>query len=343
MIPPIKIIGGFLMRNRRIIIPEKDHLVLLNESLLSLEHGKVRIKVLATGVAFADIMMRKGNYPGAPAFPFTPGHEVVGIIESVGTGVHSFKKGQLVAAFCKYGGYTQIIDLSPELLVPIPHRVNVYEAAALLLNYVTAYQLIFRFAQLKDGDSVVVHGASGGVGKAILQLCRDFNLKLYGTASIKNKSQIENLGARFIDYKMEDFVEIIGKNEADVVFDAVGGYHWKRSYQVLKPDGLFIGYGLTFASTQKKIDSAEQQFTFSEWKDILTTGRTSTGHRGKIYSISSMNQTYINEDLRKLFELLLLKRIDPQIAFKLPMSQATEAHQLFEKGANGKILLLCQE
>ncbi|MFD2443918.1 medium chain dehydrogenase/reductase family protein [Bacillus sp. CGMCC 1.16607] len=334
------------MYNQRIIITEIGQLKLIEECLLELNDNEVRVKVLVTGVAFADIMMRKGKYPGVPDTPFTPGHEVVGIVESIGRNVTSVKVGQMVAAFCKYGGYTRYIHLHEQSMLPIPTGINPYTVVAMLLNYLTAYQLLFRVAKVQEGNSLLIHGAAGGVGTALLQLSQEINLELYGTASLKNKKKVLSMGAKYIDYQSEDFVERIAtetSNGVDFVFDSIGGYHWNRSYRTLKPNGLFVGYGLAFAN-QDHVNFEEKRFMMEEWNRILTTNKTSSGHKGHFYSISKVQHVVphsIKEDLTQLIKLLSQNKINPIISHKIPLSQAIEAHQLFESGVDGKILLLC--
>ncbi|HYK74456.1 MAG TPA: zinc-binding dehydrogenase, partial [Pseudoneobacillus sp.] len=308
---------------------------------------EIRVRVIATGVAFADMMMRKGKYPGAPNFPFVPGHEVVGIVECMGREVTNFKEGQLVGSFCKYGGYSRFVHVLEKDLVLIPDGVDPYEATAIILNYLTAYQLLFRTAQVQNGNTILVHGLAGGVGTALLQLSKDLDINLYGTASSKDKQKLISEGAFFIDYRTEDFVERMNSLEpkgVNVVFDGVGGFNWKKSYQTLKQDGLFVGYGFTYAA-EESIKSNEQKFMEEEWTRIMQTDKTSSGHDGRFYSISKVSKnepSTILEDLDQLFKLLKENKIKPKIAHKIPIENAATAHQLFEKGVDGKILLICQ-
>lgn len=337
------------MINQRVHITmpgEPSVLKITEEPLMELADNEVRVKVIATGVAFADMMMRKGKYPGVSSFPFVPGHEVVGVIETIGRGVTNFKKGQLVGAFCKYGGYSRFVHLLEKDLVLIPDGVDPYEGAAIILNYLTAYQLLYRTAKVQKGNTILAHGLGGGVGTAILQLSRGLDIHLYGTASSKDKQKVISEGAFFIDYRTEDFVERINFLEpkgVDVVFDGVGGFNWQRSYQTLKQDGLFVGYGFTYAAAES-IQSNEQQFMAEEWNRILQTDKTSSGHDGRFYSISKVSQTEpstLLEDLEKIFKLLKQNKIKPRIAHKIPLDNAATAHQLFERGVDGKILLIC--
>ncbi|WP_442593667.1 medium chain dehydrogenase/reductase family protein [Neobacillus sp. D3-1R] len=338
------------MMNQRVYITkpgEASVLKLIDEPLKEIAENEVRVKVIATGVAFADMMMRKGKYPGAPGFPFVPGHEVVGVVENIGREVTNFKKGQFVASFCKYGGYSRFVHLLEKDLVLIPDGVDLYEAAAIILNYLTAYQLLYRIAEVQKGNTVLAHGLGGGVGTALLQLSKELDIKLYGTASAKDRQKFISEGVFYIDYRTEDFVKRMNSlepNGVDVVFDGVGGFNWQRSYQTLKRDGLFIGYGFTYAA-EDSVQSNEQQFMVEEWNRILHTEKTSSGHKGKFYSISKVSQQEPNtilEDLNQLFKLLKEYKIKPKIAHKVPLEEAVTAHQLFEKGIDGKILLICQ-
>jgi NADPH:quinone reductase-like Zn-dependent oxidoreductase len=339
------------MWNERVYINslgETETLKAVTEPMEDIARNEVRVKVLAAGVAMAEILMKKGIYPGAPAIPFVPGYDIVGIVDEVGEHVTSYSKGQRVAALSVLGGYSRYITLQEDSLVPVPEKVDPYEAAAVILNYISAYQMLHRVAKVKSGDSILVHGAAGGVGKALLQLARLSDLHIFGTASYKNKQIVLDEGAIFIDYKHEDFVQrVLTETESgvDIVFDGIGGFNWSKSYQVLKREGIFVGYGLT-ALAVDGVSDEEKQFGQEEWTRILTTERTGTGHQAFIYSISKTsvnNRRNINEDMRKLFDLLADNRIRPEIAQRFPLRHAAKAHAFLEKGAQGKVLLIPNE
>jgi NADPH:quinone reductase-like Zn-dependent oxidoreductase len=338
------------MQNTRVAITKKGNpgmMDVLREPLQKPKDNEVRIKVLSAGVAFGDILMRRGLYPNTPTLPFVPGYDVIGIIDYIGDNVSTFYVGQRVAALTIFGGYSRYICLDVDKITHVPDDVDTYKASALILNYLTAYQLLYRTAKVKPMNSILIHGASGGVGSAMLDLAKNSNLKIYGTASIQHQQKVSEL-AHYIDYKNEDFVNrVLSEEKAgiDFVFDGVGGYNWKRSYQVLKKDGMFIGYGMTYTLGKNK-NIQEQEFMQEEWSSILNSGMTISKHRAEIFSITKIaeaNASIIREDLENLFILLSENKINPTISSILSLERAQNAHELFESGVNGKILLKCNE
>jgi NADPH2:quinone reductase len=167
------------------------------------------MRVHAAGVAFLDLLMREGTYPGGPKPPFTPGYDLVGEVESTGAGVRGLQVGQRVAALTVYGSYTDWICLPADDLVPVPDGLDAAEAVSLVLNYVTAYQLLHRAARVAPGERILVQGAAGGVGTAILQLGRLAGLEVFGTASAKDLEVVASLGATPIDRRRDDFVAVL--------------------------------------------------------------------------------------------------------------------------------------
>ena len=171
--------------------------------------GEVLIRVLATPVCQDDVACRIGNRPFLPAIPFIPGYAVIGDVEQIGEGVDGLTAGDRIGALTVTGGYTEYIYLKSDSLVQVPRELDPAEAVILILNYLTAYQCLHRAAKVKPGDKVLVIGASGGVGTAFLQLGKLAGLRMFGLASEKNQDVITNLGAVPIDYKTQDFVEVI--------------------------------------------------------------------------------------------------------------------------------------
>lgn len=208
------------MKYQRILVSHfgpAEVMELVEEELPEPQPGQVRVKILATGIVFADIAMREGFYPIQPPVPFTPGYDMVGVVDKLGEGVSSTEVGQTVAALPVTGAYAQYICLPATELVPVPDGLDPAEALCMVLNYLTAYQIMHRDGKIKSGERILVHGAAGGVGTALLQLGRLAGAELYGTAS-KGKHQIlSDLGATPIDYKNEDFVESIMRLTGDGV------------------------------------------------------------------------------------------------------------------------------
>jgi NADPH2:quinone reductase len=156
--------------------------------------GEVRIRVLAAGVSLPDVMMREGIHPETPRLPFTPGWDLVGVVEGLGGGVSGIEPGQMVAALPIHGAYADYVCLPQSELVAVPAGLDPGEAVSLVLNYVTAYQMLHRCAKVRPGQRVLIHGAAGGVGSALLQLGGLAGLQMYGTSSSRGVSAVSDLG-----------------------------------------------------------------------------------------------------------------------------------------------------
>lgn len=210
--------------------------------------GEVRIKVLASGTGFTDTFIRRGRYPDFKGpLPFTPGYELAGIVDKTGPGVTNLRAGDLVADLCVIGGYAQYAIRPANSVVPMPDGVDPAVAVCVPLAYVTAFQMLTRYRFLNPGATVLVIGASGTVGTALLDLARHFGLKAIGTCSAANIEAVERFGATAVDYRAVDFVaavqNITGGAGVDAAFDAIGGSHFSRSFSCVAPGGLLVAYG----------------------------------------------------------------------------------------------------
>src|SRR6201982_2444958 len=156
--------------------------------------GEVRVRVLAAGVSLPDVMAREGIHPETPPVPFTPGWDLVGVVDRFGAGVSGIEPGQIVAAMPISGAYAEFVCLPQRELVPVPSGLDAAEAVSLVLNYITAYQMLNRSAKGRRGQRVLIHGAAGGVGSALLQLGRLAGLEMYGTCSSGGASAVSDLG-----------------------------------------------------------------------------------------------------------------------------------------------------
>jgi NADPH2:quinone reductase len=188
-------------------------------------------------------MMREGIHPETPRLPFTPGWDLIGVVDRLGVGVSGIVSGQLVAALPISGAYAEFVCLPPRELVPVPAGVDAAEAVSLVLNYVTAYQMLHRSAKVRPGQRVLIHGAAGGVGSALLQLGRLTGLEMYGTCSSRGGLAVADLGGIPIDYQHQDFVTEIHRRTSegvDVVFDGIGGPHIWRSRKALHAGGRVV-------------------------------------------------------------------------------------------------------
>ena len=303
--------------------------------------NEVRIRILACGIAFADVLMRRGMYSGVPPLPYSPGYDIVGVIESCGAGVTQWKAGDWVAAITMTGGYSRYIVLPESELVRVPAGLDPAEAVSLVLNYTTAYQLMHRIARLRKGESVLIHGAAGGVGTAALQLGSLAGLKMFGTASKSKHDLVASLGGIPIDYRTEDFVRRAAG--VDAVFDPIGGRNWMRSYRALGKGGRFVGYGMSAAIEGGRRNMMLAIASFA-WLGIAGFVPGKSARWYNIMTEKKKHPEWFREDLSRLLAMLLEKSISPVVAERLPLSGAARAHELIEKASvTGKIVLMCQE
>lgn len=302
---------------------------------------EVRIRVLATCANFTDIMIRKGMYPEVKDKPpFTPGYDMVGVVEKTGNNVHDIKQGQIVADMTVTGACAEYICLPAHRLTPVPAVLDIDEAACLILSYVTAYQLLHRVAKVKKGQKILIHGAGGAVGNAMLQLGSLVGLDMYGTASKARHDQIIANGGKPVDYQNDDFVDAILQTVPeglDAVFDPIGGKNFKRSFKLLRKGGILAAFGFYNAVMGIEGTVPMDFMKLKAW-NLLPNKRKST-----FFSIGAMRKKHpdwYKNDLSTLFQLLADKKIAPVIAAKVPIEKVTEAHQLIEKGSmKGKIII----
>ena len=210
--------------------------------------GEVRVRVLAAGVSFTDAQLRAGTYiPGAPKPPFTPGYELVGVVEELGPGCSRLREGDRIGALTVWGADADRVCVPEASAVEVPEDLDPAEVVSLLFPYMTAYQVLHRTAMVKRGETVLVHGAAGRVGIAVLELGAVAGLRLFGTCSARDRAAVERLGAVAIDYRNEDFLarvrELTGGDGVDVVLDSLGGPISLRSFRALRPGGRLVVFG----------------------------------------------------------------------------------------------------
>lgn len=332
------------MKNRRVIITKTVKLV--EDDLPDPKPGEVRVKILATGVSFADLLMRRGLYRPVPPLPYAPGYDIVGLVDLNGAGASKFAQGRMVAALTVTGGYAHYINLPESELAPVPDGVDPAEAVCIVLNYVTAWQLLHRAANMDRGNSVLVHAAAGGVGTAVLQLGRLSGLQLYGTASKGKHDVVSALGAVPIDYRSEDVaarIRALTGDGVDLALDPIGGKSWWHSYQALRSGGKLVVYGISSAIGPQGANqlAAAGSFLLLGALKIIPDGKSAA-----FYSITTMKKKrpdWFRDDLATLLGLLASKQISPVIAQRLPLGEAQRAQDLLERGELvGKLVLLPQ-
>ena len=340
------------MKYKHIVIPRfggPENLSLFEDELPEPRANEVRVRVLAAGVSAADISVREGVHPESMSRrpPFTLGWDVVGVVDKLGDKVSTWQTGQMVAALPIVGGYAEYIIMSSDELVPVPPGLDYAEAVSLVLNYTTAYQMLHRCADIRSGETILIHGAAGGVGTALLQLGKLANLKkMYGTASHEKHDIVSSLGGIPIDYKSVDLVQEIikltshdedeGERGVDVVFDGFGTKSLKSSYELLRSGGRLVAYGGSFSP----IDIGNYMMMFTS--NLIPDKR-----KFILYSIQMLKRLkpeWFQEDLILLLNLLKQGKIKPIIAARMHLNQAAEAQELLASGSvKGKIVLICNE
>jgi NADPH:quinone reductase len=335
------------MKYRRIIVNRERRLELVEDDLPSPGPGEVRVKILAAGVSFADILMQEGIHPEARRPPFTPGWDIVGTVDALGEGAESVPIGATVTAMPIIGGYAEYICLPAAELVRVPPQLDPAEAVCLPLNYVTAYQILHRSAEAKPGETALVHSAAGGVGTALLQLAKLHGVKTYGTASAGKLGIVESFGGQPIDYRQCDFLERIrslADGGVDIVFDGIGGWHLIRSFRALRKHGRLVGYGLSSSLKSGKRELKRVIADASGWAAAYLLNCVSWNKRFMLYSIQILKRRepeWFRQDLTTLLGLLERGELKPLIHRKLPLEQAALAQELLAKSETvGKIVLV---
>ncbi|KOT78364.1 Zn-dependent oxidoreductase, NADPH:quinone reductase [Streptomyces rimosus subsp. pseudoverticillatus] len=309
--------------------------------------GQVRVAVQAAGVSFTDALVRAGTYLGGPKPPFTPGYEFVGTVREAGPGCTALHEGYRVAALTGWGGYAEQVCVAEELAVPVPEDLDAAQLVSIVFPYMTAYQLLRRAAKADRGETVLLHGAAGRVGTAVLELAAPAGLRVLGTASAADCAQVERLGAVAIDYRNEDFlprVRELTNGGVDIALDGIGGALSLRSYRALRPGGRLVLFGHYSTLTHGR----------RSWRGWLSwyacavgaglAGLLSPRRRVLAYRIAKLRDRHpdwFRDDLHELVRLLRAGTIHPVVAERLPLTDARRAHELLDcSAARGKLVLI---
>src|SRR5215207_3321115 len=328
---------------------------------------EVLVRVLAAGVSYTDAMLRSGSYLGVPKPPFTPGYELVGEVEELGPGCSRLRVGDRIGTLTVWGADAERVCVLEANAVEVPEDLDPGEVMSLVFTHMTAYQLLHRTARVKSGEAVLVHGAAGRVGTAVLELGAVAGLRMYGTCSARDFAAVERLGDVAIDYRNEDFlarVRELTRDGVDVVLDGFGGGLSLRSFRALRPGGRLVvfGHSGTVAHGRKSwrgwIKWHATTAAVSLW------GLLSPRRRVLVYRVQKLreghqvlpvsgfrralpvgggprNPDWVREDFRALLELLREGKIHPVVAERLPLSDARRAHELLESSADkGKLVLV---
>ena len=334
---------------RKVVYPKVggvDSIQIVEEDDLIPGYGEVCVRIHRAGINFADLMMRQGLYGSNPDYPFTPGYEAAGEILSIGEGVDGLSEGQRVLAMTGFGGYSEMVCLDSNRIIPLPDSVSFDQAAALPVTYGTAYHMLVYLGKLSEGDTVLVHHAAGGVGTAVAQICQAYGVsKVIGTASAPKKEFVESLGMHFVDSKSEDFVSVCksltdgkGVNHA---IDPVGGKHLMRSYKALCRGGKLYCFGASSAvkGEKRSVATAMSMWATTPKFDPLKMMRSNKAVFGVHMGLLD-DESIFKGHLEALSDMLLKGKIDPIIDSVWRFEQVSEAQKhMHDRKNRGKILL----
>ena len=308
--------------------------------------NEVCIQVHFAGINFADTLMRMGFYQPRPPFPFTPGYEVSGIIHSIGKDVQGFEIGQRVVGLMRTGGQASHVVADASRTLPIPDEISLEAAASMPVTYITAHHMLHHLGNLKQTDSVLIHGGGGGVGTAALQLCKWAGVsKVWSTASAAKSDIIESYGATAIDRHNEDFVEIIRtatkKRGVDHILDPIGGGHLKRSLTVLAQGGKLYTYGMSSAapSSKRSLWKALKALRSRPKFDPMLMMSRNQGVFG-IHMGTWNDEIVMQEQMENIIRGIKEGALTPIVDSIYDAKDVASAHQHIHDGKNiGKVLL----
>ncbi len=321
---------------------DPDALEVVDAPLPTAGRGEVRVRVLASSLEYTDVTIRRHLYPWVRRRPpFVMGYDVVGEIDQIGDGVRGFQVGDRVADMTVLGSNADYRTLRADRLTRVSAGVDAAEAATVILSWTTAYQLLHRAARVQPGQRVLVQGAAGAVGQALLVLGRMAGLEQWGTARGAHAALVRELGATPIDYQREDFTRVL-PDGFDVVFDGVGADGYRRSFTALKRGGLLCAYGYTAG-----VRAQRRMLTMLLWiARLYLWSWLPGGKRARGYSINVMrarHPAWFREDLEHLFGLLAAGAIQPRVAERISFEEVAEAHRRLEAGGLEGKLVLCPD
>ena len=316
-----------------------------------LKSGDVLIDVQFSGINFADLLMRMGLYPSAPKPPFTPGYEVSGVITKVGSTENDELLGKSVAALTKFGGYSSKVVVKKDRLIALPDGIDMAQAAAMPVVYLTSYVMLSLQAHLQKDEWVLIHNIGGGVGLAAVELSRMIGANIIGTASVGKHDRLREKGIHhLIDYNTEDFVarvkEITEGKGVDVIIDPIGGENLKKSYKALGSFGRLVVFGFSKAASgprRKVLHLLKEYIKTPKFSPIQLMGHNK-GVFGCHLGMVMDRQELLQECMQKLMSYFQSGDINPHVDRVFPLNRVTDAHQYIMDRRNfGKVLLAADD
>ncbi|MFI8977008.1 medium chain dehydrogenase/reductase family protein [Nocardia asteroides] len=308
--------------------------------------GQALVRVEASGVSFAEQQMRRGKYYDQPPFPFVPGYDLVGIVAEVGADVDPALLGTRVAALTKIGGWASHVLLDAADLIAVPATLEAAEAETFVVNGITAWQMLFRTARVRAGQTVLVLGANGGVGSTLVQLARANGIHVIGTASARHADAVRALGATWVDYRddVPARVRELAPDGVDAVFDHIGGPGIADSFALLAPHGTLVSYGT--AATRDDVGNSRLPVlkllaTLLLWNALPNRRRAHFFNLWAGKRRAARFRDRIRADLGQVFALAARGELRAQVAARIPLTEAARAVELAESSTVvGKVVLV---
>jgi NADPH:quinone reductase-like Zn-dependent oxidoreductase len=312
---------------KKVVITEfgdESKLAIVNVDLPDPSRGEVQLTVEYSVVAGSDVNMRNGTYPLQRKAPLTPGYSVIGIVRLNGEGCAKLKIGDRVACLSKYDGQAELINLPERFLVPVPQGIDLEAAVALILDWVTAYEMLHRAAKVKSGQKIFVHGLSGAVGGALLCLGKIQGAQVFGTASPGKHEELRKHGAVPFDYSTKNWISAMRElGGVDAVFDALGYESFDESYSILNKGGILVGYGVNLPAltkTAKRSAGPMMLKLFSRKLFFWSSKRTT------FFSLTRKSKNF-TPDLERLFEWLKAGKLTVPIKAVFGLDEIQQAHR----------------
>ncbi|WP_432157999.1 medium chain dehydrogenase/reductase family protein [Streptomyces sp. bgisy153] len=310
--------------------------------------GQVVVRVEATGVSFAEQQMRRGRYYDQPPFPFVPGYDLVGTVRSTGEGVEPGLAGTRVAALVKVGGWAGHVRVDAADVVPVPDGIGAAEAETLVVNGITAWQMLHRKARVRAGRTVVVHGANGGVGSVLVQLARAAGARVIGTASARHHDALRDQGVVPVDYRAGDVaarIRALAPGGVDAVFDHVGGRGIVDSWRLLAPGGTLVSYG---SAATRDAEGSKQWPVLKLLLRVWLWNALPNRRHACFFNVwagralaANRFRARLRADLTEVFAAFERGEITARIAARMPLTRAADALRLAESGTvAGKVVLI---
>jgi synaptic vesicle membrane protein VAT-1 len=329
-----------MAKMKKVLITEfggEDKLAIVEGDIPDAAAREVQIAVEYSIVSGSDVNMRRGTYPFQRKAPLTPGYSVVGKVRTNGQGCSRFQVGERIACLSKYDGQAELINLPERFLVPVPKGADPKLAVALVLDWVTAYEMLHHAAQVQSGQRIFVHGLSGAVGGALLQLAKLQGAEVFGTASPRKHAALRQLGAVPFDYSNKMWIGAMNElGGVDAAFDPLGFKSFNESYSILRKGGILVGYGMNLPG----LSGSDPPSVLPVILKLLARNLLFwSGKRTTFFGLTRTSKHYI-PDLTLLFEWLVAGRISVPVKATFNLQDIKDAHREYARSTGvGSIII----